>query len=197
MEEGMAPLHSIDAALGCFLLYLVTGGSSLPASKEGEAMNVFDCAIKIEEEVKNYYKGLEAESRQPELKHLFSLLAASEEEHRSRLLKLKESMGADAALDSLDGSACRFRPLLTQRELLDEVINDPDLYRFTVREEEKEIRFYEELASGAGNELTRASLLMLAEEERRHLATMENIYDFVEAPRNYLAWGEFGNKEEL
>lgn len=160
-------------------------------------MNVFDCAIKIEEEVKSYYQGLEAESRRPELKHLFSLLAASEEEHRSRLLKLKESMGADAALDSLDGSACRFRPLLTQRELLEEVINDPDLYQFTVREEEKEISFYEELASCAGNELTRASLLLLAEEERRHLATMENIYDFVEAPRNYLAWGEFGNKEEL
>ena len=40
-------------------------------------MNVFDCAIKIEEETARYYEGLQAEARQPELKNLFALLAAS------------------------------------------------------------------------------------------------------------------------
>ncbi|HBG04006.1 MAG: ferritin [Geobacteraceae bacterium GWC2_58_44] len=161
-------------------------------------MNVFDCAIKIEEEAKKYYEGLEAVSHQPEQKHLFSMLAASEEEHRNNLIRMKASMAtAMAHLDGLDGTACSFRPLLTQRELLQESENDPDLYRFTVREEENEIRFYEELASIAGDEVTRKSLLMVAEEERRHLATVENIYAFVEAPRSYLAWGEFSNLHEL
>ena len=161
-------------------------------------MNVFDCAIKIEEEAQSYYEGLEAQSLEPKMKHLFSMLAASEEEHRRRVQGLKQSVGPERArLDELDGSICRFRPLLTQRELLEEVQNDPDLYKFTVREEEKEISFYEELASLAGDEATRGSLLLLAEEERRHLSKVENIYAFVEAPRNYLVWGEFGNREEL
>jgi len=161
-------------------------------------MNVFDCAIKIEEEVKNYYEGLQAESSEPEMKHLFSLLAASEEEHRNNLIRLKGSMAvARVHLDGLDGTACSFRPLLTQRELLEECEDDPDLYRFTVREEEHEIRFYEELASVARDDVTRESLLMLAQEERRHLATMENIYAFVEAPKSFLAWGEFSNLQEL
>lgn len=161
-------------------------------------MNVFDCAIKIEEEIKKYYEGLEAESLQPEMKHLFGLLAASEEEHRNNLLRLKGSMAAAKTdLTGLDGTACSFRPLLTQRELLQVADDDPGLYRFTVREEENEIRFYEQLASVACDEATRSSLLMLAQEERRHLNMMENIYAFVEAPRSYLAWGEFSNLQEL
>jgi hypothetical protein len=40
-------------------------------------------------------------------------------------------------------------------------------------------------------------LQMLADEERKHLEIMENIYDFVEAPKNYLAWGEFGNLKDF
>ena len=38
---------------------------------------------------------------------------------------------------------------------------------------------------------------MLAEEERRHLNVVEHIYDFVEAPRTFLAWREFSNLQEL
>jgi rubrerythrin len=161
-------------------------------------MNVFDCAIKIEEESQKYYEGLEAETSKPEMKNLFSMLAASEQEHRNALLKLKGSMMADRAqLDGLDSAACSFRPHLTQRELLEEAERDPGLYQFTVKEEEQEIKFYEELASTARDETTRKSLLMLAEEERRHLNVVENIYAFVEAPKSYLASGEFSNLQDL
>jgi rubrerythrin len=161
-------------------------------------MNVFDCAIKIEEEVQQYYQRLEAESILPEMKHLFSMLAASEEEHRNSLIRLKGILAADQAqLDSLNGTVCSFRPLLTERELLEETEDDPDLYKFSMREEEQEIRFYEELAEKTSNPATRSCLLMLAQEERRHLSVVENIYDFVEAPRTFLAWGEFSNLREL
>ena len=161
-------------------------------------MNVFDCAIKIEEEAQKYYEKLGTESSLPEMKHLFTLLAASEEEHRSSLVRLKGSLAPDKAqIDGLDGSACSFRPLLTERELLAQAKDDPDLYKFSMREEEQEIRFFEDLAQRTDNEATRRSLRLLAEEERRHLSVVEHIYDFVEAPRSYLAWGEFSNLREL
>jgi rubrerythrin len=163
-----------------------------------KAMNVFDCAIKIEEEAQQYYERLGSESSQPEMKHLFTMLAASEAELRDNLIKLKESLAPEQAqLDDMDGKACSFRPLLTERELLEEAKDDPDLYKFSMREEEQEIRFYEELAGRTSDQLTRSSLLMLAEEERRHLSVVENIYEFAEAPRTYLAWGEFSNLREL
>lgn len=161
-------------------------------------MNVFDCAIKIEEEARKYYQGLEAQSDNPEMKNLFSMLAASEEEHRKNLIRMKGSMAtAKAHMAGLDGKACSFRPLLTQRELLEEAQNDPDLYKFSVREAEQEIKFYEDLAAMARDEATRNTLRMLADEERRHLATVENIYAFVEEPKTYLAWGEFSNLKEF
>lgn len=161
-------------------------------------MNVFDCAIKIEEETKAYYEGLEAEAGDSEMKLLFSMLAASEDEHRKSLLKLKESAANDKArLDGLDLGVCSYQPFLTQRELLENTGRDPDLYLYSIKKEEQEIRFFEELASLASDESTRKSLMMLADEERRHLETLENIYAFVEAPRTYLEWAEFGNVKPL
>ena len=159
-------------------------------------MNVFDCAIKIEEETRQYYEGLKEEAMEPEMKMLFSMLAASEEEHKSRLLRLKKRM-AGGVVTGINHGACSFRPLLSQRELLDECGRDPNLYRFAVGNEERDIRFYEELAAAAPDERTRRSLKILAAEERRHLEKIENIYSFVEAPRTYLEWGEFSNLREL
>ncbi|QWV92395.1 ferritin family protein [Geomonas oryzisoli] len=159
-------------------------------------MNVFDCAIKIEEETKAYYEGLEAEAMEPEMKTLFSMLAASEEEHQRKLRRLRKRMDG-AKLEGLTQNACRFRPLLSQRELLEEAGRDPNLYRFAVNNEEQEIRFYEELASAATDETTRKGLRMLAQEERRHLQKVTNIYSFVETPKTFLAWGEFSNMQEL
>jgi len=160
-------------------------------------MNVFDCAIKIEEEAKRYYERLGAESSRPEMKQLFALLAASEEELREHLVELKDSQLQRAQLEALDGTVCSFRPLLTERELLEEAEEDPDLYKFSMREEEEEIRFYEELAERTDDQAARSSLLRVAEEERRHLSVVEHIYDFAEAPKSFLAWGEFSNLREL
>jgi rubrerythrin len=77
-----------------------------------------------------------------------------------------------------------------------ELKNDPDAYLLVVKEEEKGIGFYVELAEQAKDEGVREILLMIAEEERKHLSIVENIYAFVESPKNFLAWGEFSNLKE-
>jgi rubrerythrin len=160
-------------------------------------MNVFDCAIKIEEETKKYYEGLQAESDRQEIKNLFSLLAASEDQLKASLLRLKGMSPEKNEMKALDGTVCSFRPPLTQRELMDELVKDPDLYRFSVTQEEREIEMFESLSAQAASETAATTLRMIAEAERRHLNVMENIYDFVEAPRNFLVDGEFSNRREL
>ena len=148
-------------------------------------MNVFDCAIKIEEEAKKYYERREAEITPPEMKRLFSLLAASEEVFRENLIRLKGSLPPEQAqLDGLDCTACSFERFLTARKLLEGAKDDPAPFSFSMREEEQKIaRFYEELAKWASDLTTHRCLLMLAEEERRHLNLVEHICDFAEAPR--------------
>ena len=160
-------------------------------------MNIFDCAIKMEEEARGYYEKLAAAATVPELKNLFSMLAAAEQEHHDALVKLKGSIHPQKAqFKAMQEAACAFKPLLAKRDLMAELKDDPDAYKHMVREEEESVRFYEELAAKAKDEGTRRVLLMIADEERKHLSIVENIYSFVESPKTYLAWGEFSNLNE-
>jgi rubrerythrin len=160
-------------------------------------MNIFDCAIKMEEEARMCYEELAAAATVPELKNLFTILAASEQEHRDALIKMKgDAKPSKTQFKALQEAACVFRPLLSKREIMAELKNDPDAYLLVVKEEEKGIGFYVELAEQAKDEGVREILLMIAEEERKHLSIVENIYAFVESPKNFLAWGEFSNLKE-
>ncbi len=56
-----------------------------------------------------------------------------------------------------------------------------------IKAEEDSIRFYEESAGKENNKNVRKLLLKIADEEKEHLSIVENIYEFVEAPRTFLA----------
>ncbi len=160
-------------------------------------MSVFDCAIKMEEEAKEYYEGLAKAAPVPELKNLFSLLAAAEQEHHDALEAMKGKIEPQKlSFAALEEAACVFSPLLEKRELMAQLKEDPDAYRHAVMKEEEGVRFYEELAAKAQDEEARKLLQMIVQEERRHLSIVENIYSFVESPKTYLAWGEFSNLAE-
>lgn len=161
-------------------------------------MNVFDCAIKIEEEAREFYEKMEAETADQEIKTLFSMLVAAEEEHLNTLRRMKVSLEpGQGQMNTLHAASCAFRPLQSKRDFLADMKNDRDFYLHAVREEEQDIKFYEDLASRTNDEPLRSKLLMLADQERKHLETIENIYSFVEEPKNYLVWGEFSNLREL
>ena len=49
-------------------------------------MDIFKCAIKMEEEARSYYEKLAAAAVVPELKNLFTLLSESEQEHHDALV---------------------------------------------------------------------------------------------------------------
>jgi rubrerythrin len=85
---------------------------------------------------------------------------------------------------------------LEQRNPVDALKGDPDGFRHIVAEEEESIRFYEHLATYAADEGVKRLLDKLVEQEKRHLNIVQNIFDFVESPRTYLAWGEFSNLQE-
>jgi rubrerythrin len=151
----------------------------------------------MEEEAKQYYTELAAAATVSELKNLFTILAAAEQEHHDALVKIQGSnIPPDAQFNALQEAACIFRPLLAKRELMTELKGDPDAYKHVLKAEEAGIKLYEELAARTQDEATREILLTIIGEERKHLSIVENIYSFVESPKNFLAWGEFGNLKE-
>src|ERR1043165_7279617 len=122
-------------------------------------MNIFDCAIKMEEEARQYYEKLAAATAVPELKNLFTILAAAEQEHHDALVKMKESVNPQKTrFDALQEAACIFKPLLAKRDLMAELQEDPDAYKQVVKAEEEGVKFYEELAAQAKDEGTREIL---------------------------------------
>jgi rubrerythrin len=58
-------------------------------------------------------------------------------------------------------------------------------------------RLYEDAAEKEENKDVKAILLRIAEEEHKHFEVLENIYDFVNAPNQFLAWREFSNLDEF
>jgi rubrerythrin len=70
-------------------------------------------------------------------------------------------------------------------------------YRHAMKIEADSFRLYEETAEKESDPETRKLLLRIADEEHKHFTIMENIFHFVNAPSQYLAWGEFSNLEEF
>jgi rubrerythrin len=153
-------------------------------------MNIIECALKMESDAKAHYEKLAEEAPVSELKVLFGMLAKAEQEHYETLKRMKEEVDpSKAEFRALDEAACAFKPLLGKRDLMAELKDDSDGYLHVVKEEEESVRFYEDLAAKAENEETRQLLMLLADQEKRHLNMVENIYAFVENPRTYLEWG--------
>lgn len=161
-------------------------------------MNIFDFALKMEEDGKAFYEKLAAETNVHELKTIFSMLAAAEEEHHEALEVMKKDVPPDKA-DSkvLENARNIFQGLTERKDAIDMLKNDPDGYRHVIKTAVAGIKLYEEMAAKETNPAAVKILLMLAEDEKKHLEIMENIYDFAEAPKNFLAWGEFSNLKEF
>jgi len=163
-------------------------------------MNILECTIKMKQETRTHYSRLAESVTDNELKRLFSLLAAAEDEHIDKLIALKATMNDDmnaSAFKPLDESVCVFSPHIDPRHLADTLRHDPDVYRHVVHEEEETIEFFDQLKEQAENEQMKRICQVLADKEREHLTMLENIYFFVEEPRTYLEWGEFSNLKSL
>jgi rubrerythrin len=153
----------------------------------------------MKQETRAHYARLAEAVTDNELKRLFSLLAAAEDEHIEKLIALKATMKTmDAsAFTPLEESVCVFSPHIDPRHLAETLRNDPDAYLHVVHEEEETIEFFDQLKDQAENEQMKRVCQVLADKEREHLTMLENIYFFVEEPRTYLEWGEFSNLTSL
>jgi rubrerythrin len=160
-------------------------------------MNVFDFAMKMEEESREHYEKLAKAARTKELRTIFNLLADSEQEHLEHLMLLKSGTDPDKAQAStLDRIKDRIHELVGELNPESVLQSEYDGYRHALKHEEISIGIYEKLAEQEPSRSAAELLLQLADEERHHLEVMENIYDFVESPQTYLAWGEFSNLHE-
>lgn len=162
-------------------------------------MNVFDFAIRMELDGKAFYEKLAKETNIAGLQTIFSRLALDEQKHYEIFLALKGQTQATAMEDTtvLEQAKNVFEQLLTRKETLGPIKGDLEGYRFAMKLEADSYRLYEDAASQEKNADVKNLLLRIAGEERKHFTIVQNIYDFANAPNQYLAWGEFSNLDEF
>jgi hypothetical protein len=161
-------------------------------------MNIIECTIKMKEESRAHYERLAEAVQDKEVRRLFTLLASAEEEQLAALNTMNKRMSLEGGeAGNLSGDVCTFRPLLRRENLAQELRNDPDAYRHVISEERETMEFFKQLVEESQDEKMKRVCRMLADQERKHMDQVENIYSFVEDPRTYLEWGEFSNFKTL
>lgn len=162
-------------------------------------MNVLDFAIKMETEGKALYEELARDAALPGLKNIFLQLAADEQKHREVISALKTGAPPAGMKDTpaLEQAKTVFADLLARRESFGPVKAGIDAYRRAMKLEADSFRLYEEAAGKEKAPAVKELLLRVAGEEHKHFTILQNVYDFANAPNQYLAWGEFSNLEEF
>ncbi len=161
-------------------------------------MNVFDFAMEMELDGKAHYEKLAARTPIVGLKNIFNMLAADEQKHYETIQSMKTgSFGAMAGSTALDQARNVFQGFMNDKTLLGSLHKDLDGYRYAMHVEADSVKLYENMAKKENSVECVQLLLKIANEEKKHYNIMENLYDFVLAPQNYLAWGEFSNLKEF
>jgi rubrerythrin len=161
-------------------------------------MNVFDFAMQMEVDGKAHYEKLAMGASITGLRNIFIMLAADEQKHFDMIKAMKGGdYGAMIGSTALDEAKNVFQGFMNEKTLLGGLRKDLDGYRYAMKVEADSVKLYEDMAKKEDIDEIVQLLLKIAGEEKKHYNIMENLYDFVLAPQNFLAWGEFSNLKEF
>lgn len=162
-------------------------------------MNIFDFAMKMETDAESYYKVLAEQTKMEGIKNIFLDLAADEEKHFQIFKAVKERSDNATMKDSeaLENAKNTFEQLLKEKPATDDIQGNLDAYEHAMKLEAEAARVYEEARARETNPEVKQLLQRVIEEEQKHFNIIQNVYDFVNAPNEFLAWREFSNLGEF
>lgn len=162
-------------------------------------MNVFDQAMKLEQDGQALYERLAEQADVQGLKIIFHWLAMDEKKHFEIFQAMKKKAGKLIMAESkaLEGAKNIFAELQREKALPAPSAQNLDAYQFAMKVEAESVKLYQDAADRETNPEVKNLLLRIAVEERHHYNILENIYEFVNAPNRSLAWAEFSNLKEF
>lgn len=161
-------------------------------------MNLYEYARATEESGIRYYQGLATQAQKAGVKGVFNMLVGEE---RKLLAKIQLIRQRFPRMDSLKCHRLRKNTIvfvrLSKASNHSRVESDREAYLVAREAEEKVVRQYMEAAEVEQDPQTKEMLQWLAALERHELREIESLYDFVNAPTDYLEWAEFSNLDEF
>ncbi len=163
-------------------------------------MNIFEYAMKMEQDGRAFYLKHAESTSVPELKNILVELAEDELKHYSILKAMRDELPAEYK-DSEKTTI-----LSTTKNVFEKLKAENKEFSFksgvtSIWEEAREVErkaeeFYREKANEVGDEKQRHILNRIADEEHYHWVTIENVIRFLTRPQQWLENAEWGSREE-
>lgn len=157
-------------------------------------MNILDFAMEMDRSGRDLYRRLARQAANPGARRVLSWMAREEEHLMDEFRRLKgESPARQAEVPALSMAENPYRhpagALVPQTDL--------DAYRMILEMEGKACRLLEKAAEQVTDDAARDFVRRVAALECEEMREVAEVYDFVRAPNEYLAWAEFSNLDEF
>jgi rubrerythrin len=154
-------------------------------------MKVYRFAQEIDRSAQRFYQEMATRAENPGVSRIFQMLAKDE---NALLRRHRTLAAADGEMDAaaLDHAVNVFEQLRRREDQL-VVADDVAAYQLALEAEREILQQYQNAAQSEEQPAVKKLLAKIARDEERHVAEVESLYDFVNAPNHYLAWAEFSN----
>ena len=160
-------------------------------------MNVFEYAMKMEQDGEAYYRELAASADNKGLATILNFLADEEMQHYKIFQKMKDGKGSSLpATTLLDNISNIFSAMKDEGEIFEFEKQQTEHYRKAQQLEKKSEEFYLKQAEETTSVHERKLLVQIANEENRHFHILEGIIEFIQRPQQWLENAEWHHMEE-
>jgi rubrerythrin len=177
---------------------LTLASSSYPTytvGNEEDSMDLFDIAIKLEQEGAQLYTELAQRAPTEGFTTIFKMLANDEKKHESYFRALQGRSALVTVSSSVFEQAKQvFRDFNPDNFFV--IDGQIPAYEEALLVEKKSIDFYTEQLPSLEFEAEKKALKLIIAEEKRHYAILEEIIKLVTRPHRWVESAEFGVREE-
>lgn len=159
-------------------------------------MDIFDFAIKMEQDAQQLYRDLAEKATTPGVRQIFTMLADDEATHEKAIEVLKRKNGSNKIDDSsIPEITTVFKDLkdhISEIALSKEQLDD---YRIALEIEKKGFAYYKEQFEKSDTAEAKRLFKSIANQELYHIKTVENLVDMLEKPQWWVENAEFTPRE--
>ena len=163
-------------------------------------MNIFEYAMKMEEDGRAFYLEQADKTGVPELRRILVELAEDELKHYNtfRAMRDRQPTGYDESRKTTILTTVKnvFEELRAENRQLSFKAAAKSIWEEAREIEKKAEEFYREKAGEIGDETQEGILNRIADEEHHHRVTIENVIRFLDRPRQWLEDAEWTHLDE-
>jgi len=159
-------------------------------------MDIFEYAMQMELDGKNFYLEIESKVDTKGLKSIFSMLANDEQKHYEVLKVLRDKQPPMEQTKVLENAKNIFAEMKERMEEFTAPLSQTDMFKKAQGLEEKSRDFYLEKTDEVSDPYQKEILARLAGEEKKHYFLLDNIIEFVSRPSMWLENAEFFHLDE-